>query len=179
MNSTLNILDYIMLVMGVYVLISGIRGKGRLYSTENIKEELLEKFISITRKLYIALGIVMSLNGLASVLRYSFYTVQEITPATETAPAVYDWVLTKDLGAFSFLTIPVLNIITYVCIALAVGLLVWTGVVINKMTDKNKRASGQSSGSGSGKQAGHTLPVSAFDFTDDSQSADAHKDDKA
>lgn len=170
MSSTLSILDYIMLAMGVYVLVAGIRGKGRLYSVENIKKDLREKFMSVMRKFYIALGVIMTINGLLSVLRYTFYTVAEITPATETAKAVYDWVPARDLGAFSFLTIPVINVLTYVCIGLAVGLLVWMSIIIRKMTDRNAAAgsSGQSGdGASADKQAGHTLPVSAFDFEDE------------
>ena len=45
----------------------------------------------------------MVINSGASLLRNSFYAYQEITPATETVKAVYDWVMIKDLGAFSFL----------------------------------------------------------------------------
>ena len=39
-----NMFDYILLAMGLYVLVSGIRGKGKLYAAENIKEGMEEQY---------------------------------------------------------------------------------------------------------------------------------------
>ena len=175
MGSTFSMFDYILLAIGVYVLYSGISGKGRLYNIENLKEGMEEKFKSTMRKLYIGLGVVMSLNAGASLLKTGFYEMKEITAATETAKAVYAWVLQdgKSLGVFSFLTPNVLDIITYVLLGLSMALIVLMIIAIRKLTNKpgTGGAQGQGkSGQGAGqqaRQAGHTLPVSAFDFEDE------------
>ncbi len=166
---SLSLFDYLLLAMGVYVLVAGIRGKGRLYNVENIKKGMEETFIQTMRKLYIALGAVMTFNGLISLVKYVFYSYEEVIPATETMTAGYDWVPLRDLGSFSFLTIPTINIITYVCTGLAIAGIVVMIVVTRKMTDKDAaaRRAEQYKGADAAKQAGHILPVSAFDFEDD------------
>ena len=167
---TMSMFDYIMLAMGVYVLIGGIRGKGRLYTVENIKEELVEQFVKTMRKLYIALGAVMTLNGLVSVAKSMLYDYVEVSPATGATTAAYDYVPKQDLGAFSFLTIPVINIIMYVCTGLAIAGIVVMIIITRKMTDKDaaaKRAAQQAESAAANPQAGHTLPVAAFDFSED------------
>lgn len=167
---SLSLFDYLLLAMGVYVLVAGIRGKGRLYNVENIKEGMEEQFIQTMRKLYIALGVVMTFNGLISLVKYVFYSYQEVIPATETMTAGYDWVPLRDLGPFSFLTIPVINILTYVCTGLAIVGIVVMIIVTRKMTDKEaaaRRAEQYKNSADAAKQAGHILPVSAFDFEDE------------
>lgn len=170
MDSTFSLFDYIMLGMGLYVLVAGIRGKGRLYQVENIKEGMVEKFISIMRRLYIAIGSVMTINGLLSIARYSLFTLVEVTPATDTAAAVYDWVPKAESGFWSFLTIPVIQVLTYICTALSIGGIIVLIVITRKMTDKEaaaKQAAAARAGSAPANQAGHILPVSAFDFDDE------------
>ena len=169
MTNSMNMFDYILLAMGLYVLISGIRGKGRLYTAENIKEGMEEKFHKTMQVLYIILGAVMTVNGVVSILKYTFYEFKEVVAATETATAVYEWVPTKDLGAFRFLTVPVLNVLTFVCMGLCLACIIYMIVAIRKMTDKNAPKKQQAGQSGAGqsqasRQAGHILPVSAFDF---------------
>lgn len=171
---TLSMFDYVLLAMGVYVLVAGIRGKGRLFAFENIKEGMEERFSKIMRRIYIVLGAVMTLNGLISVAKYSFYSYEEVIPATETMTAGYDWVLKRDLGPLSFLTMPVINVLTYVCTGLSIAGLVTLIIVTRKMTDKTaagKRAQ-QTQSAAAAKQAGHTLPVSAFDFEEDDAQPD-------
>lgn len=180
MQSTLSLFDYMMLAIGVYVLVAGIRGKGRLYSVDNIKEGMEEAFMRIMRKLYIALGIIMTFSGVISILKYVFYAYEEVIPATETMTAGFDWVLKPgmDLGVFRFLTIPVINIITYVCSGLSIVGIVIMIIATRKMTDKNAaaRRAEQSRTEADRRQVGHTLPVSAFDFDEPAPNASADKD---
>lgn len=163
MMDSFSLFDYILLGMGIYVLVSGISGKGRLFTAENIKEGMEEKFHKTMQILYIVLGAVMTLNGGVSLIKYNFYTM---VPATATSPLT--WEPKGDLGAFSFLTIPVLNVLTYVCMGICLACIVYMIVAIRKMTDKNapqkKAASNPAAAAQANRQAGHILPVSAFDF---------------
>ena len=181
MESTLSMFDYILLAMGLYVLVAGIRGKGRLYNMENIKEGMEEKFFQIMRKIYIILGAVMTLNGLLSVLKYAIYSYQEVIPATETMTAGYDWVLKEGMESWSFLSITFLNVMTYVCMGLSIAIIIAMIVVTRKMTDKDaaaKRAQANQSSQAAARQAGHTLPVSAFDFDDEETENNSEVDSK-
>ena len=169
---SLSLFDYILLAMGVYVLVAGIRGKGRLYNVENIKEGMEETYFKAMRKIYIGLGVVMTLNGVFSVLKYVFYSYEEIIPATETMTAGYDWVAKGDMGFWSFLTIPFLNVMTYVCMGISIAVIVLMIIITRKMTDKEaaaKRAQAYKESAASSKQAGHILPVSAFDFEEEGE----------
>lgn len=160
MSNSFSLFDYILLGMGVYVLVSGIRGKGRLFTAENIKEGMEEKFMKTMRILYIILGAVMTVNGCVSLVKYNFYTFNP-----PTAEAAASWTPSGDLGAFSFLTVPVLNVLTYVCMGLCLACIVYMIVAIRKMTDKNApRKQTTQAQEQAARQAGHTLPVSAFEF---------------
>ena len=90
--------------------------------------------------------------------------------ATDSTPQVTEIVARYDLGFFSFLTPMVLTILTYVCMAVVIGLIVLMIVKLRKLTDRNARRS--SSSGQPDRQAGHILPVDAFDF--DEPSDDAH-----
>ena len=167
MTKAFSLFDAMMLAMGLYVLVAGIRGKGRLYAVGNVKEGMEEKLNKIMRWSYVILGIFMMINSGATILKSQFYAYQEVTPATDAAAAVYKWVATKDLGAFSFLTATVLDVIVYVCLALCLTGIVNLIIAMRKMTDKN--APPPSTGdpakdAAAARQAGHVLPVSAFDF---------------
>ncbi len=173
--------DYILLAMGVYVLVAGIRGKGRLYNMENIKEGMEEQFFQIMRKIYIILGAVMTLNGVFSVLRYIIYSYEEVIPATETMTAGFDWVIKEGMESWSFLSIPLLNVMTYVCMGLSIAIIIAMIVVTRKMTDKDaaaKRAQANQNSQAASKQAGHTLPVSAFDFDEEETESGSEVDSK-
>ena len=164
MSSSMSMFDWLLLAISVYVLYAGIVGKGRLYSVENIKEGKEEEFKQFSRKLYIVLGIAMVINSGASILRNQFYAYQEITPATETAQAVYDWVKLKDLGAFSFLTPKVFDYISYAALAVTLGLIVYLVVVMRKYVDKTAQAKKTAAAKPAG---GSSMPSSAFNFDDE------------
>ena len=167
MSGSFAMFDWLLLAVSFYVLYAGIVGKGKLYSVENIKEGMEEEFKALSRKIYIFLGIAMVINSAASLLRNTFYAYQEVTPATETAKAVYDWVSLKDLGAFSFLTPTVFDIISYVALALTLGLIVLLVVKMRKYVDKNAQAkSGQSAA-----KSASSMPSSAFNFDEEDKNA--------
>ena len=170
MTGSFAMFDWLLLAVSVYVLYSGIVGKGKLYSVENIKEGMEEEFKALSRKIYIFLGIAMVINSAASLLRNTFYVYQELTPATETAKAVYTWQLIegKDLGAFSFLTAPVFDIISYVALALTLGLIVFLVVKMRKYVDKTAQSK---SSQASSKSGGSTMPSSAFNFDEEDKKA--------
>ncbi len=167
MSGSFAMFDWLLLAVSFYVLYAGIVGKGKLYSVENIKEGMEEEFKALSRKIYIFLGIAMVINSAASLLRNTFYAYQEITPATETAKAVYDWVSLKDLGAFSFLTPVVFDVISYVALAVTLGLIVLLVVKMRKYVDKNAQAKASQ---GAAKSAS-SMPSSAFNFDEDDKNA--------
>lgn len=169
MSNSFAMFDWLLLAISAYVLYAGIVGKGRLYSVENIKEGSEEAFKALSRKIYIFLGIAMVINSGASLLRSTFYTYQEVTPATDSAAAVYDMVATKDLGAFSFLTPEVFNIISYAALAVTLGLIVLLVVKMRKFVDKNAQAK-RAAASGAAK-SGSSMPSSAFNFDEDEKNA--------
>ena len=167
MSSSFAMFDWMLLAISVYVLYAGIVGKGKLYSVENIKEGMEEEFKALSRKIYIFLGIAMVINSAASLLRNTFYAYQEVTPATETAKAVYDWVSLKDLGAFSFLTPTVFDIISYVALAVTLGLIVLLVVKMRKYIDKEA----QSKASQGAAKSASSMPSSAFNFDEEDKNA--------
>ncbi len=166
MSSSFALFDWLLLAISVYVLYAAIVGKGRLYSVENIKEGKQEEFKALSRKIYFFLGIAMIINSAASLMRSTFYAYQEVTPATDTASAVYEWVSTKSLGAFSFLTIPVLDITSYVALAITLGMIVLLVVKMRKFVDKDAQAK-KSQGASCARGGCNTMPTSAFDFDED------------
>ena len=168
MSSSFAMFDSLLLAVSVYVLYAGIVGKGKLYSVENIKEGKEEEFKAHSRKIYIFLGIAMVINSAASLLRNTFYAYQEITPATETAKAVYDWVMIKDLGSFSFLTATVFDIISYVALAMTLGLIVFLVVKMRKYVDKTAQSK---SSQGNNARSASSMPSSAFNFDEEDKNA--------
>ena len=167
MSGSFAMFDWLLLAVSFYVLYAGIVGKGKLYSVENIKEGMEEEFKALSRKIYIFLGIAMVINSAASLLRNTFYAYQEVTPATETAKAVYDWVSLKDLGAFSFLTPTVFDIISYVALAVTLGLIVLLVVKMRKYIDKEA----QSKASQGAAKSASSMPSSAFNFDEEDKNA--------
>jgi hypothetical protein len=167
MSGSFAMFDWLLLAVSFYVLYAGIVGKGKLYSVENIKEGMEEEFKALSRKIYIFLGIAMVINSAASLLRNTFYAYQEITPATETVKAVYGWVTLKDLGAFSFLSPVVFDVISYVALALTLGLIVLLVVKMRKYVDKNA----QSKASQGTAKSASSMPSSAFNFDEEDKNA--------
>ena len=170
MTGTFAMFDWLLLAVSVYVLYSGIVGKGKLYSVENIKEGMEEDFRKLSRKIYIYLGIAMVINSAASLLRNTFYIYEATTPATETVKAVYEWKLIegKSLGAFSFLTAQVFDIVSYVALALTLGLIVLLVVKMRKYIDKDAQAKASQNAQ---KGPSSSMPSSAFNFDEDDKSA--------
>ena len=166
MTGSFAMFDWLLLAVSFYVLYSGIVGKGKLYSVENIKEGMEEEFKALSRKIYIFLGIAMVINSAASLLRNTFYAYQEITPATETEKAVYAWKLIegKSLGAFSFLSPLAFDIISYVALAVTLGLIVLLVVKMRKYIDKTAQAKAKQ---GPAARGGSSMPSSAFNFDED------------
>ena len=78
-------------------------------------------------------------------------------------------VATKDLGAFSFLTPTVFNIISYVALAMTLGLIVLLIVKMRKYVDKDAQAK-RAAAAGPAK-SGSSMPSSAFNFDEDEKNA--------
>lgn len=154
MNLTsFSIFDLVMIGLALYVFIAGVRGKGKLYDTSNIKDGMEEKYVHTMRIFYLGLGLVMALNSTCSILMASLYTQGEnggFVPA-------------RELGALSFLTPKVLAILSYVMFGLIVVGVILMITTMRKFIDKQKQTQ-QTGAPVNGRQAGHTLPVDAFDF---------------
>lgn len=78
----------LLLAMGIYVLVSAIKGEGRLFSMENFKDDSKDKAKKIMRALYFALAAVMLImalvNGLQTVLYSNKLTYYKVTDAYKT-----------------------------------------------------------------------------------------------
>ena len=146
--------DLVMIGLALYVFIAGVRGKGKLYDTTNIKDGMEEKYVQTMRIFYLGLGLVMALNSVCSILMATLYTQGEdggFVPA-------------RELGAFSFLTPKVLAILSYVMFGLIVVGVILMITTMRKFIDKEKQTQQNSNTPRNSRQAGHTLPVDAFDF---------------
>lgn len=73
----------VLLAIGVYVLVSAIRGKGRLFQAEFIKEKFQVLFPKVLRSLYLALGILMVLQVISSSATGLLYTSETSYTLTE------------------------------------------------------------------------------------------------
>lgn len=166
-----SLFDMLLLAMGVYVLVAGITGKGKMYTADNIKKGMEEKFKKTLRILFLCLGIFMILNSVSSLLMGMLYTSQVVQEATETTAAVYEVVPAVELGGWSFLTPELLTTLMYVFMGVTIALVVALIFIIRKFVDKNAPRQRQGNDP---RQAGHVLPVDAFEFDDASeQSGDA------
>ncbi len=167
MSDSFSMFDWLLLAISAYVLYAGITGKGRLYNVENIKEGMEEQFKQLSRKIYILLGVAMVINSGASLLRGALYAYEEVTPATDTAAAVYEWVAQKDLGSFAFMTPTVFNVISYVALAITLGLIVLLVVSMRKYVDKEAQAKKAAAAGTAQKKTPSSMPSSAFEFDDE------------
>ena len=171
MTNSFNMFDLIMLAMGAYVLYAAITGRGRLYAVENLKKDKADEFKKVMRRLYAVLGAVMMLNAAASLVKNGFYEMYEVTPATEAARAVYAWKAREgmSLGAFSFLTTTVLDVLAYVFLGLSMAVIVGMIVYIRKVTEKRAPGQAQSGeqqkGASPFKQPAPRMPSSAFNYS--------------
>ena len=154
-----NLFDYLLIGLSLYVLVCAIIGKGKLFEVGKVKEGKEEEFRKRLRALYIVLGVAMLINS-------SFSFVQQIFYQYNTETGVYDTI--RDPGFLSFLTPNVLRILSFVFLGIVLGLVVLLIVMTKKYTVKG--AAGQGSGSmeeadsHAARQAGHSLPIDAFEF---------------
>jgi len=109
----------------------------------------------------------MVINSGASLLRGALYAYEEVTPATDTAAAVYEWVAQKDLGSFAFMTPTVFNVISYVALAITLGLIVLLVVSMRKYVDKEAQAKKAAAAGTAQKKTPSSMPSSAFEFDDE------------
>ena len=162
MTGSFAMFDWLLLAVSFYVLYSGIVGKGKLYSVENIKEGMEEEFRKFSQKIYIYLGITMIINSGATLLRNY---VSPIDATTTDATAVAQ---TIDLGAFSFLTPKVLNIISIAALILTLALIVLLIVKMRKYIDKDAQSKAKQS---TAARSGSSMPTSAFNFDEEDKKA--------
>ncbi|MCL2696219.1 MAG: hypothetical protein FWE69_07840 [Clostridiales bacterium] len=59
--------------IALYVLVSAIRGKGRLFQADSIKEKYKDKYVKVLRIIYLVLGLFMVFNSAASGLNNILY----------------------------------------------------------------------------------------------------------
>lgn len=160
----------VLLAIGVYVLVSGIAGKGKLFAVENLKEGYEEKYKKAMRIFFIPIGALMVVNGVASVGKSLLYEV------AQSATGEITYTIKAGYEAFSALTPKLFDIVNYVCMGLViVGVVGWM-FVTRKMTDRTA-ARAAAANPAADRQAGHILPVSAFEF-DEEPEADAAKPDE-
>ena len=172
--------DILLLGMGVYVLYSGISGKGKLYNVENLKEGYEEKFKKVMRILFTTVGAYMSLNSVCSVVKGALYSYEVTSGTASEAGAVYECVLKEGLEKWGWLSAMLLDVLTYVFMGISLVVIVLMVVAIRKMTDKNApRKENPAAAEQAQRQAGHSLPVSAFDFDDNGDADAAHDADGA
>ena len=156
--------DYLLLAMAVYVLYAGISGKGRLYAVENIKEGMEKAFKKTMRWVYIGLGASMVLNSATSLLINTLYTLSAEDGSYTAA---------VELGKWAFLTPELLRVLGYVFLGLTIAGVVLMIVVMRRFVDKEAQKKAQQQSAQVARQAGHILPVSAFEFDDEETSEPA------
>ena len=155
--------DLLILGMGIYVLIASIRGKGKLFVYQNVKEGMEEKFLKTIRTIYGVLGASMIVNGLVSILTTTvFYTVDATTG---------EFVPNFELGFWSFLTPNLSSLLTILFMIVAGACIIAVYVVARRMTVKNAPRKDQSARDDGGQQRparpSYRMPSAAFDFTED------------
>ena len=160
----MNLFDGAMGLIGVYVLIAGIVGKGRLFQ-HHAKKGMEKKLKTLLRICYIVLGIFLILNSGSALLKRYFYTV------VETADG-YEWVLKEgmSLGAFGFLQPRVLDVINYASTFFNLGAIGVVVVMLRKWGASVAPVQSQDE-----RQKGHVLPVSAFEFDEEPKEEEPKK----
>ena len=156
-----DLFDYLLIGLSLYVLVSAIVGKGRLYEVGKVKEGKEKEFKKVLRILYIVLGIFMLINSGISVVQRMFYQYNAET-------GVYDTI--RDPGFLAFLTPQLCRILSFVFLGIVLGMVVLLIIVTRKYTIKGAAQgseSSQDSNSHAARQAGHSLPIDAFEFDAD------------
>ena len=147
--------DLLLIIMSFYVLISGIRGKGKLYQVDIVKEGKEELFYKTVRKIYIALGIAMVINSLSSLLLTELYTYDDAYQLT---------VPLYDLGDWAFLTPKLIKGISMAALIVMIALLVVLGIFMSKVTDRNAPPKKKEGAPRNGTKEPVFFPSSAFEF---------------
>ncbi len=152
------IIEIIMAAMGVYVLVSGFRGRGRLYTTQHIKKGCEEKSLKGQKIIYLVLGTSMLTNALASILQMLLYTA-------ETADGTVTYVPTERMTeGLSWLRAEMLNAVAFTFMAISILTIIALFVFLRKVMDKpEKKKQAQDAPKAA---PGSVLPSSAFDFDD-------------
>ena len=80
--------DLILIGMSVYVLVSAILGRGRLFQLDNLKEGMEEKFYSGARKFYLGLGTSRNPGAKKEIVKlpshaFDFDSFEDEAPAGE------------------------------------------------------------------------------------------------
>jgi len=154
-----SLFDLLLLAMGVYVLFSGITGKGKMYENENLKEGVEAQFKKTMRIVFSVLGVLMLLNGIFPLLSGLLYTAEVSADG-----ASVEYIANFDLSDWSWVTYELLNTLSIVFFALTIAGIVGMFIVMNKFIDKDaskKRAANDP------RRSGQAMPNSAFDFEDD------------
>lgn len=95
----------LLVAIGTYVLVGAIRGSGKLLSTENFKEEYVEKGKKYMRIVYFCLAGVMFIMAISNLLQYALYTNGVVHYSmTEAYKTEFSEVLEKNTtdGKFSY-----------------------------------------------------------------------------
>lgn len=167
MDGSFSAFDFIIIALGVYVLVAGIRGKGRLYGTGKVKEGKEKLLHKTMRIIYCVIGVTMLLNGASSMLTNRLYEAVIVQEATENSQAIYEIVSRVELPAqWAFLTPGFLNAFTLGCMVVAVCAIVVLVITTKKFTVKGAPAETQNASGASPRPSGHILPTSAFEFDD-------------
>ncbi len=162
MSGGTSLFDLFLGTMGVYAVIGGIRGKGRLFSTRNVKEAYAGTFMKWQRILYVVLGVFMVLNSGFALLLSNLYESTAVDKAWQYTPKV-------DLGQWSFLTGELLNKLSFAFMLLSLLTIAGLVVLIQKCTDRKaakENAEKDASGGGAPRD-GARMPSAAFDFPDE------------
>lgn len=165
--SSFSFITVLMLFASIYVLWAGIKGSGKLYDTSFVKEGMEEAYCKLLRKAYLILGALMLINSAFSVAEGYFYP-----SGAETA--------VHELGVFSFYTLKTARIINYVSWGVLLAGFALMIILMRKYTDRDaaaKRAQQAEEERKKDPQYGHTLPVSAFEFGEETESTDPEKDE--
>ncbi len=148
--------------MGVYAIIGGIRGKGKLFSARNVKEAYAGSFMKWQRILYVVLGVFMVLNSAFALLLSNLYERTAVDKAWLYTPKM-------DLGQWSFLTGELLNKLSFAFMLLSLLAIAGLIVLIQKCTDRKaaKENADKDASGGGAPRDGSRMPSAAFDFSDE------------
>lgn len=154
----ISIFDLFLAGIGLYAVICGILGRGKLLQVDNVKEGCEEKLMRGQRIMYAVVGTFMFLNAVMSVLLSVLYERVAVENIYEFQPKF-------DLGAWSFLTPKFLTTMTFVFMFISLAVIVALIVFLKKMTNKPEKQKKGEKGAKPAQQS--AFPDAAFDFGDE------------